>query len=93
MKTKMVLAMLAAMVSLQARAERVAHDPAKFKAAKAACENSEYNTGGVTLPDRPQPGQRPQLTDAQRALIDACVQAGILPAHHGHHGPPPPPEE
>lgn len=61
-------------------------DPAQFQAAIQACQESSYNTTGVTFPT-PQPGERPQLTQDQMNLLHACEAAGILPQHP--HGPPP----
>jgi hypothetical protein len=60
------------------------HDSARWEMLLQACENSEYNVNGITLP-RHTPGQRPSFTDAQKQLLDDCRQAGILPPHHHHH--------
>lgn len=56
-----------------------------FRQAILACQNSELNTAGVVFPE-PTPGQRPELTDAQRALFEQCAEAGIIPPPpHGRH--------
>jgi hypothetical protein len=84
-----ILGLLITMATLPNANAHGQHDPAQFQAALKACESSALNTGGVTF-QAPTPGQRPNFTEEQRALLQACEQAGILPKHP--HGSPPPQE-
>ena len=91
MKVQSIIRTIAALglvsFSLASRADDTFH--AKFEAAIAACQAASFNLDSsgnpiVTLPT-PAPGQRPELSDAQKALIQECEQAGILPPHPHHH--------
>ena len=56
----------------------------RFHQAVLACQNSELNTAKVVFP-QPTPGQRPEFSADQKALFQACVQAGIIPRPRWHH--------
>lgn len=82
-----VLAMISPNLMAQQVAPQPPPSPEQMQAAIQACEASQYNANGVTLPEF-VPGQRhPKLTKEQWQLIHACREAGILPkfGHHHHH--------
>lgn len=72
---------IVAALGIEANAQQFQRpDFSKMDEQMAACEQSQYNTNGVTLP-RPsqrQRGQRPDFSQEQFDLLKACVDAGIL---------------